>query len=76
VGKDKKLLSEAEARKEGRRSKERRASLGRRREKKTNDDGKERREAVGADAGLCDTSTHGAGVAGGAAERPLHSGLP
>ncbi len=43
---------------------------------RTNDDGKERREAVGADAGLCDTSTHGAGVAGGAAERPLHSGLP
>ncbi len=80
MGRDKKLLSAAEARKEGRRSKERRASLGRRREKKTNertnDDGEERREAVGADAGLCDTSTHGAGVAGGAEERPLHSGLP
>jgi hypothetical protein len=80
VGRDKKLWSAAEVRKEGRRCKERRASLGRRREKKTNertnDDGKERREAVGADAGLCDTSTHGAGVAGGAAERPLHSGLP
>jgi hypothetical protein len=77
VGRDKKLLSAAETRKEGR-SKKRRASVGRRRQEneRTNDDGKERREAVGADAGLCDTGTHGVRVAGGAAERPLHSGLP
>lgn len=53
-----------------------RALGGGERRKRTNDDGKERREAVGADAGLCDTSTHGAGVAGGAEEWPLHSGLP